>query len=52
MVKPETVIGWRRAGFRLYWRWRSQSRSGRPKISDEIRVLIWGDLVKPQVEPG
>jgi hypothetical protein len=40
MVKPETVIGWRRAGFRLYWRWRSQLRSGRPKISDEIRVLI------------
>jgi len=39
-VKPETVIGWRRPGFRLYWRWRSRSRGGRPKISDEIRVLI------------
>ena len=22
ILKPETVIGWRRAGFRLYWRWR------------------------------
>jgi hypothetical protein len=21
IVKPETVIGWDRAGFRLYWRW-------------------------------
>ena len=21
IVKPETVIGWHRAGFRLYWRW-------------------------------
>jgi hypothetical protein len=40
IVKPETVIGWHRAGFRLYWRWRSRSRGGRPKISDEIRVLI------------
>jgi hypothetical protein len=24
IVKLETVIGWHRAGFRLYWRWRSQ----------------------------
>ena len=40
IVKPETVIGWHRAGFRLYWRWRSRPRSGRPKISEEIRVLI------------
>ncbi len=23
IVKPETVIGWHRAGFRLYWRWRA-----------------------------
>ena len=40
IVKPETVIGWHRAGFRLYWRWRSRPRGGRPKISEEIRVLI------------
>src|ERR1700733_9515799 len=24
IVTPETVVGWHRAGFRLYWRWRSQ----------------------------
>jgi hypothetical protein len=24
IVKPETVVGWHRAGFRLYWRWRSR----------------------------
>ena len=40
IVKPETVIGWHRAGFRLYWRWRSRTGGGRPKISDEMRVLI------------
>ena len=40
LVKPDTVIGWHRAGFRLYWRWRSRPRSGRPKITEEIRVLI------------
>jgi putative transposase len=40
LVKPDTVVGWHRAGFRLYWRWRSRSRGGRPKITEEIRVLI------------
>lgn len=39
-MKPETVIGWHRAGFRLYWRWRSRPRGGRPKITEEIRALI------------
>ena len=40
IVKPETVIAWHRAGFRLYWRWRSRVRGGRPKITEEIRGLI------------
>src|SRR5262252_1961422 len=40
IVKPETVIGWHRAGFRLYWRWRSRSRGGRPRITQELRDLI------------
>jgi transposase InsO family protein len=40
IVKPETVIGWHSAGFRLFWRWRSRSRGGRPKVPLEIRQLI------------
>ena len=41
IVQPETVIRWHREGFRLYWRWKSRpGRSGRPKISGEIRALI------------
>ena len=41
MVQPETVIGWHRQGFRLYWRWKSRSgKSGRPPISRDIRELI------------
>ena len=40
LVKPETVVGWHRAGFRLYWRWRSRPLGGRPKITAEIRILI------------
>ena len=40
IVKPETVIGWHRAGFHVYWQWRSRPRGGRPKITEEIRTLI------------
>jgi len=40
IVKPETVIAWHRASFRLYWRWRSRPRGGRPRMTEEIRVLI------------
>jgi hypothetical protein len=39
-VKPATVVGWHRNGWRLYWRWRSRSRGGRPRLSPEVRGLI------------
>jgi hypothetical protein len=29
IVKPESVIRWHRAGFRLYWRWKSKALGGR-----------------------
>jgi hypothetical protein len=40
IVKPETVVKWHRAGFRLYWRWKSKPRGGRPTVPLEIRKLI------------
>ena len=40
VVQPETVLRWHREGFRLYWRWKSRSRCGRPKLDAEIRALI------------
>ncbi len=41
IVKPETVIGWHRKGFKLFWTWKSRKRGpGRLKISIEIRNLI------------
>src|SRR3979409_700839 len=40
IVKPETVIGWHRAGFRSFWRWKSRCRGGRPKVPLEIRQLV------------
>jgi len=37
-VTPRTFIGWQRAGFRLFWRWKS--RPGRPRIPVELRAFI------------
>jgi len=37
IVKPETLIGWHRKGFRLWWRWKS--RLGRPRIAEDLRRL-------------
>ena len=41
LVKPDTVVSWHRAGYRLFWKWRSRPRRvGRPTISHEVRQLI------------
>src|SRR6516165_3930159 len=41
IVKPETVVAWHRAGFRLLWTWKVRSGPpGRPVISREVRDLI------------
>jgi transposase InsO family protein len=43
LVTPRTVVGWHRAGFRLYWKWLSGARrvGGRKRVSKEIRALIF-----------
>src|SRR3984957_9370879 len=38
--QPDTIVRWHRAGFRSYWRWKSRSRGGRPKVAAEVRNLI------------
>jgi putative transposase len=40
VVRPETVVGWHRQGFKRYWTWKSRPRSGRPAMGTEIRDLI------------
>src|ERR1700694_5910022 len=42
VVKPETVLAWHRAGFRLFWTWkvRHVGQPGRPPVPREIRDLI------------
>src|SRR5262245_17132939 len=41
IVKPDTVIGWHRKGFRLFWTRLSRPKiGGRPSASSPIRALI------------
>src|SRR5258708_11492429 len=39
IFKPETLVRWHRDGFRLFWRWKSRRRAGRPAVSSDIRLL-------------
>lgn len=56
LVQPATVVNWHRNGFRAYWRWKSRSRGGRPRVDPQIQKLIrvmwdsnptWG---KPRIQ--
>src|ERR1700682_6270966 len=38
IIRPETLVGWHRAGFRGYWRWKSRPGGGRPQINEADRV--------------
>jgi transposase InsO family protein len=40
LVRPETVLRWHRRGWRLFWRWKSRLRLGRPRLRAEWRELI------------
>jgi len=40
IIRPETLVRWHRAGFRGYWRWKSRSLGGRPRIAADLRPLI------------
>jgi transposase InsO family protein len=37
-VRPSTIVGWHRLGWRIFWRWKC--RAGRPQIPLELRRLI------------
>jgi len=39
IVKPDTLVRWHRAGFRLFWRWKSR-HAGRPPLPKNLRTLI------------
>ncbi len=41
IVKPDTLLGWHRQGFRLFWTFKSRPRGGRPRLASETVALIW-----------
>ena len=43
IIRPETLVRWHRAGFRRYWRWKSRSPGGRPRIAADLRVFDLAD---------
>ena len=39
IVQPDTVIGWHRQGFRLFWSWKiRRGKPGRPAVPHEVRL--------------
>ena len=40
LVQPATVVKWHRKGFRVYWRWKSRPKGGRPRVDPEVQRLI------------
>lgn len=40
IVKPDTLLGWHRQGFRLYWRHKSRTTSRKPRIAQATIDLI------------
>ena len=41
VVKPDTVVRWHRAGFRLFWRWKCRARRpAKNDVSAEVKTLI------------
>jgi hypothetical protein len=40
VVQPDTILRWYRASFKVFWRWKSRNRAGRPKIDRGLRDLI------------
>ena len=39
-MQPATVTRWHRTAFRLFWRWKSRRKRGRPSIRQEMQALI------------
>jgi len=40
LMRPATVKAWHTRAFKLYWRWKSRRKAGRPLISQEMQELI------------
>jgi len=46
VVQSETILRWHLGGVKIFWRWESDNRAGRPKIDHGLR-----DLCVPKTSP-
>jgi putative transposase len=40
ILKPDTLLRWHRQGFRLFWRFKTRTRLGRPRLTPDLITLI------------
>jgi len=40
IVKPDTLLGWHRQGFRLFWRHKSKAKTPQPRVPENVIALI------------
>ena len=40
IVKPDTLLGWHRQGFRLFWLHKSKARKPQPRVAEDVIALI------------
>jgi transposase InsO family protein len=40
IIQPDTLLGWHRAGYRLFWRRKSRPKTGRPPLAAATIALI------------
>ncbi len=40
IVQPETLLKWHRAGFKLFWKFKSRAKDRKPKIAQKTILLI------------
>jgi hypothetical protein len=47
LMQPATVKAWHTRAFKIYWRWKSRKKPGRPPITLEMRELIRKLALRP-----
>ena len=52
--EPETVVGWHRADFRLFWKWQSRARLADRKLLPKFgpSSAAWPKRIRPGERPG
>lgn len=40
ILKPETLLRWHRQGFKLFWRFKTRTHRGRPRLSPDLIALV------------